>query len=96
MQVNASGAKKRIEVEIDGLPPGPAPLAMLVPEDREGQLLLGELRPGTEPSRFFAVFERVVVGRYMLVIEPQAAVEKPPRRRLPSDDRPLDSKVPGV
>jgi hypothetical protein len=79
VRVNASGAESRIEIEIEGLPAGPAPLAMLVPEDKEGQLLLGELRPGSEPSRFSAVFEKVGPGRYMLVIEPQAAGEQPPR-----------------
>jgi hypothetical protein len=77
LRVNASGAINRIEVEIDGLPPGPAPLAMLVPEESEGQLLLSELHPGSAPSRFIAAFENVGAGHYMLVIEPQAATEKP-------------------
>lgn len=79
VRVNASGADQRIEIEIEGLPAGPAPLAMLVPEDKEGRLMLGELRPGAEPSRFSAVFENVGAGRYMLVIEPQAAAEQSPR-----------------
>ncbi|MGD0547068.1 MAG: hypothetical protein ABR991_04495 [Terracidiphilus sp.] len=41
------------------------------------QLLQGELRPGAEPSRFSAVFEKVGAGCYTLVIKPQAAARAP-------------------
>ena len=82
VRVAVRPAEGRVEVDIEGVPAGPAPLVMLVPDDPDGQIMLGELRPGSLPARFAAVFEKVAAGEYTLVIEPQAAADT-----RSSDDR---------
>src|ERR1700722_1524495 len=62
VHVAAQGVDGRIEVDIEGIPAGPAPLAMLVPDDAAGPVLLGQLSAGQIPSHLVAVFEKVGVG----------------------------------